>query len=84
MNFILRVTTYYGSTKSKLHQNYSFRTEEEAIRKMSNEMDNFARLIYASDITDIVGYDMKLVEWITGNSYRKVAEMSYNSGECVK
>lgn len=84
MNFILRVTTYYCGTDSKIHQNYGFKTEEEASRNMINEMDNFNRLIYASDITDVVGYDMELVEWLSANSYRKVAEIHYNFGEAAK
>lgn len=84
MNFILRVTTYYGSTNAKIHKNYSFKTEGEAINKIANEMSNFDRLIYASDITDIVGYDMELVEWLGANSYRKLVDVHYNSGEEAK
>lgn len=78
MNFILRVTTKYGSSEITSVMSWAFTTYDAAQKKMIEEFERLNRQIMAKELTDVTGYTFDLKKWISGNNYKKVAWIDYD------
>lgn len=78
MNYILRITTRYGNSEDHTIRNKAYKTYDEALKIMIEDLEALQRQCMVTDLTDVTGYTIELQEWVTGNAYKKIAWINYD------
>ena len=78
MNYMLEVNTRYGNSNENTLRRWVFKTYDEALKKMIEELEKLSRQIMSTELTNVTGYTIEVREWVTGNAYKKVAWINYD------
>jgi hypothetical protein len=78
MNYILKVNTRYKNSEGNTLRKWAFKTYYEACKQMIEQLEKLNRQIQATDLTNVTGYTIEIIEWVTGNEYKTVEQISYD------
>jgi len=78
MNYILKVETRYKDNNGNNLRKWAFKTYYEACKQMIEELEKLNRQIQATDLTNVTGYTIEIIEWVTGNEYKTVEQINYD------
>lgn len=78
MNYLLEVNTRYKNSEDNTLRRWAFKTYDEALKKMIEDLEALQRQCMVTELTDVTGYTIEIREWVTGNAYKKVAWINYD------
>lgn len=78
MNYMLEVNTRYRNSNENTLRRWVFKTYDEALKKMIEDLEALQRQCMVTELTYVIGYTIELREWVTGNAYKKVAWINYD------
>ena len=78
MNYILKIQTRYRDSENVIATNWTFKTYDEACKRMIERLEALNRQIMSTDLTNLIGFTIVLTEWNGGNNFTRVAWIDYD------